>query len=820
MASYLINKIAKTLDAKLILRKPFYISQIFTDSRSVINPENSLFIAIKGVHHNGHNFIEELYKKDIRNFLISENEIISNKLNDANFIVVKNTVDALQKLVASHRRKFNIPIIGITGSNGKTIIKDWLSQILGEDKVITKSPKSYNSQIGVPLSVWQLNENSQIGIFEAGISQPGEMQNLQRIIQPKIGIITNIGNAHQENFENIREKIREKLLLFQSCNTLIYCKDHKNIQQEIYNSALLERTKFFTWALKQNADLEISEIKKEEQKTIISGNYRENKITISIPFTDNASIENAIHVWAMLLNLNYDNEIIAKRMKQLAPVAMRLELKQGINNCTIINDSYNSDIESLTIALDYLNQQNQHPVKTLIISDILQSGLQPEILYNEVSKLIKHKNVSKLIGIGENITKQKSKFDIPSDFFDSTDEFISHLRKTSFSDESILIKGARKFEFEKISDLLQEKAHRTVLEINLDALTHNLNYFRNKLSENTKIMIMVKAFSYGSGSFEIANLLEHHRVDYLGVAFADEGITLRKAGISLPILVLNPEQQAMASMVDYNLEPEIYSFSSLKSFILVLKSKNIKSYPVHIKIDTGMHRLGFLPNEINKLIETLLNSDLLVKSVFSHLTSADEDYEDEFTKHQFKVFEKVKSEFENSFKEGILFHILNSAGIERFPDNQYNMVRLGIGLYGISVGEKGLKNVSTLKTQILQIKTLSKDESIGYNRKGKLTRESKIAIIPIGYADGLSRLLSNGNGYVIVNGHKAPFIGNICMDMCMIDLTNIKAKEGNTVIVFGEENPVSQLAKRLHTIPYEIFTNISQRVKRIYFHEN
>lgn len=820
MEDYLISKIAEIIDGKLNVRKAHYINHLFTDSRSAFSTENGLFFAIAGQQHNGHHFIDELYQKGMRNFVVSDKKMKLNHLKNANIIFVDDTVQALQKLASFYRQQYNIPVIGITGSNGKTITKDWLSQLLDDDKIIVKSPKSYNSQIGVPLSIMQLNQSTQIGIFEAGISLPGEMEKIQRIIQPKIGIFTNIGNAHQENFTSIKEKIREKLILFKDCSTLIYCKDHKEIQQEIYQSDELSRIKHFTWAQKQNADLYITHIKKEPAFTLIVASYRNVQIDIQIPFTDAASIENAIHVWATMLYLNYSNAYIKPRMNQLVPLAMRLELKEGINNCTIINDSYNSDFESLKIALDYLLQQNQHQKRTLILSDILQSGLDPEQLYKNVYILMQQKGISRLIGIGKTIAQQKQEFGANAIFFETTEDFIQALNQIEFVDEAILLKGARKFTFEKISEALQKKAHRTVLEINLDAITYNLHYFKNKLEATTKIMVMVKAFSYGSGTFEIANLLEHNRVDYLGVAFADEGIALRKAGISTPIMVMNPEEQAMSSIIDYKLEPELYSFKSLQLFSRTLHRKKKEQYPVHIKIDTGMHRLGFTLKELPQLIQEIKNNQLVVQTVFSHLVGADDPAHDAFTLQQFNNFLQAKQVFEEQLQGHIVFHILNSAGIERFPQYQMDMVRLGIGLYGIG-SNPNLKNISTLKTQISQIKQLKKGETIGYNRAGKIEQDSTIATIPIGYADGLNRLLSNGAGQVSIHGKLAPIVGNICMDMTMVDITGIEhVKEGDTVILFGKEIPVTEIAKKLHTIPYEIFTSISERVKRVYFHEN
>ncbi len=570
----------------------------------------------------------------------------------------------------------------------------------------------------------------------------------------------------------------------------------------------------------------VGRITKSVSDTEIQGVYKNNFIRIVIPFTDEASIENAIHCWALLLYLGYQNELIAKRMRLLSPVAMRLELKEGINNCSIINDSYNSDLGSLAIALDFLNQQKQHPKKTIILSDILQSGQNEEMLYKEVAELIHKKGISRLIGIGEGISGQAHQFNIEKQFYRSTAEFLQQFNNSIFRDETILLKGARAFGFEDISKIIQQKAHETVLEINLNAIVHNLNYFKSKIKADTKIMAMVKAFSYGSGSFEIANILQFHRVDYLAVAYADEGIELRKAGITMPIMVMNPEEQSYDAMIQYNLEPEIYSFRVLSLFEETLKRSernNLQPVPIHIKLDTGMHRLGFDEDEMNELIVRIKNNKhLTIKSVFSHLAASDEPEHDDFTWSQIKKFTVMSEKIMSHFSYPILKHILNSAGISRFPDAQFEMVRLGIGLYGIGANatEQGqLQNVSTLKTSISQIKNIPYNETIGYSRKGLATRDMQIATVPIGYADGLNRKLSNGAGKMMVKGKAAPIVGNVCMDMCMIDITDIKANENDEVIIFGDSNPITEVAKDIGTIPYEVLTNVSRRVKRVYYQE-
>lgn len=825
--SYSVSTISSIVNGTFTgLNGDHLIKNLLIDSRKLNDVDTSLFFAIKGERHDGHTYINELYEKGIRSFVVTRLPEQPERFPAANFIIVKNTLTALQQLCAYHRKQFKIPIIGITGSNGKTIVKEWLYQLLREDKHIVRSPKSFNSQVGVPLSVWQLSKEHKLGIFEAGISLPQEMQLLETIIQPTIGLITNIGRAHDENFADQKQKVAEKLKLFSNAEVLIYSKDYTLIQDAITADKQLTNLSLFTWSRKLRADLLIGRITKGNNDSEIQGIYKNSFIRITIPFTDEASIENAIHCWAMMLYLGYENEVIAERMRLLSPVAMRLELKEGINNCSIINDSYNSDLGSLAIALDFLNQQKQHPRKTLILSDILQSGYTNESLYKEVAELIDKKGISRLIGIGPGISEQADLFHVEKSFYPSTHDFLNEFNNALFHNETILLKGARIFGFEAISKIIQQKAHETVLEINLNSIVHNLNYFRSKVKAETRIMAMVKAFSYGSGSFEIANILQFHRVDYLAVAYADEGVELRKAGITMPIMVMNPEEQSYDAMILYNLEPEIYSFRVLNLFEETLKRSerpNQQPVMIHLKLDTGMHRLGFEEADINELIVKIQNNKQLhIKSIFSHLAASDEPEHDDFTWQQIKSFTTMSEKIKTHFAYPIYKHILNSAGVSRFPDAQFDMVRLGIGLYGIGANtteQLQLQNVSTLKTSISQIKNIPANETIGYSRKGVAINDMRIATVPIGYADGLSRKLSNGKGRMIIKGKTAPIVGNVCMDMCMIDITDIAANENDEVIVFGNENPITEVAKDIGTIPYEVLTNISRRVKRVYFQE-
>lgn len=819
---YAIKEIARVIGAKTNQLLDDTVSLLLTDSRRLSFPEKSLFFALKTKTNDGHRYIQELYKLRVRNFVVSDMLPEFESMKDANFLIVKDTLRALQKLATHHRKQFNIPVIGITGSNGKTIVKEFLYQLLHNEFNIVRSPRSYNSQLGVPLSVWQMSEKNTLGIFEAGISQPDEMERLQPIIAPTIGIITNIGEAHQENFLSSNQKCMEKLTLFNDCEAIIYDGDDLFIANCIESACLSHKA--IAWSRTDSeAPLFIESIDKKEFETIIHCTLLGFNRVVTIPFTDDASIENVIHCMAVMLYLKPTSVNDVTKFLHLEPVAMRLDVKQGINNCLLINDTYNSDINSLDIALDF--QQSRRVGKqlksTLILSDILQSGTLPKSLYKKVADLVRRKKMDRIIGIGRDLKEYASVFEIEKEFYTTTEEFIKSPSFKKFKDELILIKGSRHFHFEQISEMLEKKVHETILEVNLDAIVHNFNQYRSKLKPETKMVCMVKAFGYGAGSYELAKTLQEHRCDYLAVAVADEGAELRKEGISIPIIVMNPEFSSFNVLFENHLEPEVYSFRLLDAMIRETERRGITSYPIHIKIDTGMHRLGFQPEDVPAICERLrAQSGVIARSVFSHLAGSDSYVFDDFTHQQLDKFTKAAGELENGLEYKVIKHILNSAGIERFAAYQMDMVRLGIGLYGVSAsGQKGLRNVSTLKTTILQIQNVPAGDSIGYSRMSYVKRDSRIAIIPIGYADGLDRHFSNGGGEVLINGQRCPIIGNICMDACMIDVTDIHAQEGDAVIIFGDELPVSELSDKLKTIPYEILTSISPRVKRVYFRE-
>ena len=791
------------------------IDNVSIDSRSLQNGAHTLFFALTGPNNDAHVYIGDLIEKGVQNFVVTH---IPEKVTDkANYLVVDNTLTALQQLAAYYRSLFHFPIIGLTGSNGKTIVKEWLNFLLSPDHNVIRSPKSYNSQVGVPLSIIAINEKHNLGIFEAGISTVSEMDKLEKIIKPSIGILTNIGSSHDEGFQNTEEKIKEKTLLFRESEVVIYQKNN------LVEKFLSPKTKTFNWSFEsKEADVFIFKTEVKDNSTTIFYQYHFGDFELTVPFLDKASIENAISCLLVLLYLEYDSATIQSRMELLYPVEMRLKVKNGINNCSIIDDSYSSDFQSLKIALDFLESQKQNKKKTVILSDIFQSGLSNEELYTRVSKLIVSNHISRVIGIGETISAFQDQF-VNCITFKNTEEFVSRFDTLDFANETILIKGARSFHFEEIVNLLEEKTHETILEINLNAISHNLNFFKSKLKPNVKIMVMVKAFGYGNGGLEIAKLLEYHKVDYLGVAFADEGISLRMGGIKTPIMVLNPESTSFPAIIQYQLEPEIYTIKGLRSFLKIAQQKNLKHYPIHIKIDTGMHRLGFEQESIAELIQTLKgNQTVEVKSILSHMATSDDLKHRDFALSQIHLFERLTTKIMDELSIRPIRHILNTSGITNYPQAQFDMTRLGIGLYGVSNDaeeQKELENVGTLKSIISQIRNIPAGDSVGYGRRFMAEKPTKVATIPIGYADGISRGWGNGKGYVTIKNKKATILGSICMDMLMVDVTEIDCKEGDAVIIFGESPTVTEMAYKLNTIPYEILTSISQRVKRVFYRE-
>ena len=862
--TYTIEKVTTLIGARRYGDHDANVRWLLTDSRSLCFPEETLFFALHSKRNDGHHYIGELYRRGVRSFVVEQ--VPEHPQQDANYLKVPSTLAALQRLAERHRDEFDIPIVGITGSNGKTMVKEWLYQLLLPSQKIVRSPRSYNSQIGVPLSVWLLNEQTEVGIFEAGISQPGEMMALHDIIQPTVGILTCLTDAHQENFRSMEEKCLEKLELMHDTTAMIYPSDDNTVSRCIRR--MHYQGEKIGWSrTDEQAPFFVKEQTQTVQKTHIVYIYKGKTGEYEIPFIDEASIEDSIICAVTALHLGLTPGQLAERMPRLEPIAMRLEVKQGQHGCTLINDSYNSDINSLDIALDFMNRRQQQTAKrTLILSDIYQSGEQPEELYQQVNDLCMKRGIDKLIGIGEEVSAQSHTFQVGEKFFfATTQDFLGSMVFHQLHDEVILLKGSRRFGFEHITELLEQKVHETILEVNLNALVDNLNYFRSFLNPETKMVCMVKADAYGAGAVEVSKTLQDHRVDYLAVAVADEGVALRKAGITANIMIMNPEMTAFKTMFDYDLEPEVYSFRLLDALVKAARKEGITGWPVHIKLDTGMHRLGFDPEyDIDELIDRLHHQQAVIpRSVFSHFVGSDSDDFDDFSARQFALFDKGSRSLQAAFSHKILRHMDNSAGIEHFPERQMDMCRLGIGLYGVNPYEphepyepnesyepnepyepnesyepnepnesyesyephrphrphEPLKTVSTLKTTILQLRHVKAGDSIGYSRRTILDRDSVIGAIPIGYADGLDRHLGNRRGYCLVNGQRAEYVGNICMDVAMIDVTDIDCREGDTVEIFGQNLPVTVLSDTIDTIPYEVLTSVSPRVKKVYYQD-
>lgn len=822
---YTIEKVATLIGARRIGGTDAVIGWILTDSRSLCFPEESLFFALRSERNDGHKYVPELYRRGVRNFVVEQvPENVADDYPGANFLKVVDALEALQRLAERHRDEFDIPVVGITGSNGKTMVKEWLYQLLSPQMVVTRSPKSYNSQIGVPLSVWLLDGKTQVGLFEAGISMPGEMRTLRDIIQPTIGVLTSLGAAHQENFRSMDEKCAEKLSLFHDAKVVVYNSDDETV------SRCMRRSGFsgvkIGWSRESTQEaMFISGVAADGETTVVDYVYNGTSGTYRLPFIDAASVECSFACACVALYLGVTAGSLAARMAALEPVAMRLEVKEGRNGCTLINDSYNSDVNSLDIALDFMNRRPDHKGRrrTLILSDIYQSGEAPDTLYGEVSELAVKRGVEKFIGIGGDLEASAASIRVAEKyFFSNVGQFVRSPVFGALRDEVILIKGSRSFGFDHITELLEQKVHETILEVNLNAVVENLNYYRSFMRPETKLVCMVKADAYGTGAVEVAKTLQEHRVDYLAVAVADEGVTLRKNGITGNIMIMNPEMTSFKTMFDYDLEPEVYSFRLMDALIKAAEKEGITGYPVHVKLDTGMHRLGFDPvADIDEIISRLKHQNAIIpRSVFSHFVGSDSDDFDSFSAAQFALFDEGSRRLQAAFDHKILRHIDNTAGIEHFPGRQLDMCRLGLGLYGIDSRDNRILNtVATLKTTILQLRNVLKEDTVGYSRKGRLTRDSVIAAIPIGYADGLNRHLGCGRCYCLVNGHKAPYVGNICMDVTMIDVTGIDCREGDTVEIFGGNLPVTVLSDALDTIPYEVLTSVSGRVKKVYFQD-
>ena len=829
--TYSIEKVTSLIGAHRYGTAATAVGFLLTDSRSLSFAEETLFFALKSERNDGHRYLADLHRRGVRNFVVERlpenySAEAGAEWADSNLLVVKSPLAALQRLAERHRDAFDIPVVGITGSNGKTMVKEWLYQLLMPSMNVTRSPRSYNSQIGVPLSVWQMGENTDVALFEAGISKVGEMARLTDIIQPTIGVFTSLGMAHQENFLSMEDKCREKFRLFRDCGTLVYPVDNDVVFRVLCQSDFAGEK--LGWSMHDaSAAFYISDISKTDTSTNIHYIYKGTQEgSYTLPFISEAAVENSITCAVTALHLGLTPRLLAERMALLEPVAMRLEVKEGRNGCTLINDSYNSDLASLDIALDFMQRRPDHKGRrrTLILSDIDQSGLATAELARQIADMIARRGIDKFIAIGTELSALSAhSARLPETFFfATTEDFMGSQCFATLSNEVILIKGARRFRFDRITDQLVEKVHETTLEVNLSAVVANLNWYRSQMKPGTKLVCMIKADGYGAGAVEIAKTLQDHRVDYLAVAVADEGVALRQAGITANIMIMNPEMTAFKTMFDYDLEPEVYSFRLLDALRHAARKEGITGWPIHVKLDTGMHRLGFHPvDDMPRLVDYLKSQNALTpRSVFSHFVGSDGDEFDDFSQQQYDLYLRGADTLQEAFPHHIIRHICNSAGIEHFPSRQLDMCRLGLGLYGINPRDNGvINNVSTLKTTILQLHNVKAGESIGYSRRTILERDSLIAAIPIGYADGLNRHLGNRNAYCLVNGQKADYVGNICMDVCMIDVTGIDCREGDSVEIFGDNLPVTVLSDKLGTIPYEILTLVSNRVKRVYYEE-
>ncbi|MBR1712840.1 MAG: bifunctional UDP-N-acetylmuramoyl-tripeptide:D-alanyl-D-alanine ligase/alanine racemase [Alloprevotella sp.] len=819
---YTIETIASLVGARIegAHQPEARIDWLLTDSRSLAFPETTIFFALRTRTGDGHRYIEDLYRRGMRHFVVEEG---ARELAEATFLIVPSPLRALQRLAERHREEYSLPVVGVTGSNGKTVVKEWLYQLLGPRMKVTRSPRSYNSQVGVPLSVCLLTEQTELGIFEAGISQPGEMATLRDIIQPTVGVMTNIGQAHQENFGSLEQKCREKLSLFDGAEVLVYDADNAVVRACLGQSGF--RGRRFGWSRTDaDAPLYVESVTAEGDSTHIIYRYAGTRGDLRLPFSDAASAENALHCLAVCLLLGCTPQYVAERMPLLETVAMRLEVKRGVRGMTIINDSYNSDINSLHIALDFAERRaaDEGSGFTLVLSDIQQSELPAGELYAQVADMVAHRRVARLVGIGPELCKARGRFaQLPCEqhFFADTPQ-AADLWSRLPQGGLVLLKGARAFHFERIEETLVQKVHETTLEVSLEAVAANLNHYRSYLRPGTKMVCMIKASAYGSGAVEIARTLQDRGADYLAVAVADEGAELRKAGITADIIVMNPELSSFPTLFEYRLQPEVYSFELLEALIRAAKREGITDFPVHIKLDTGMRRLGFDPEkDIPRLTDRLHRQAALIpRSIFSHFAGADTPELDGYSAGQFRLFDEASRQFQAAFPHKVLRHICNSAGIERFPERHLDMVRLGLGLYGINpVTNKVIHNVASLRTTVLQVRDVPAGGTVGYGRRGRLEGPGRVAAIPVGYADGLDRRLGNGRGYCLVGGRRAPYVGNICMDVSMIDVTGIPCRAGDAVEVFGDALPVTVLSDALGTIPYEVLTSVSERVKRVYF---
>lgn len=812
MSGYKLAELQSVVNGQLHGPGECLIDHLAYDSRLEHPYSTTLFIAFKGEHHDGHAYIKQMYDKGVRNFLVQE--IPAACPSDASILVTPDTLLALQQIAAAHRQKFDLPVIAITGSNGKTVVKEWLNHLLKSHRHVVRSPGSWNSQIGVPLSIWRMNKEHEIALFEAGISERGEMTRIAEMLQPTIGIFTNLGAAHAAGFEDSTQKAQEKASLFTHCEKVVFCLDHQ-IVFDALQSAGVKEEQHVCWSREKEAFLRVIGQEEHNGGTRIMYKHGGKAHEIFLPFSDDASLENALHCLTLCLLLGLSKDELKDKMRTLEALEMRLQVLEGSNGSIVLNDSYSNDPESLRVALEQLARLAGKRKKLAIISDMDERELDDESIYKEVASLLEHADLHTVHFVGERLAsfaEHKNYHKHPT-----TQALIDSLEGQRFDHQAILVKGARSFGLERVVKRLQAKKHGSVLEVNLGAIKHNLGAYRVRIPKNTRIMVMLKAFGYGSGAPELGRLLEYEQVDYFGVAYASEGIQLRQEGINTPIMVMNTSGMDWAGFERFALEPTIHEIDQLRSFKHHFR-ENLKQVGVHLELDTGMHRLGFTPEQLPQLIQEL--DGIKVLSVFSHLAASDSSEHDDFTKEQLESHTQMCASLQSTLKSPFMTHVLNSSGISRFAEQAGDMVRLGIGLYGYDKAASGLIPAISLRSIISQIKPLKAGETVGYDRSFRAEKAMRMAVLPIGYADGLRRSLSNGAGVVYIKGSAAPIIGKVCMDMCMIDASDIDCGVGDSAVFFDAEHSLEEFASRMETIPYEVLTSFSQRIERRYLRDN
>lgn len=812
MARYTLAAISEGISCQLVGSGSAVVDHLAIDSRQLHPHDSTLFVAIKGSHHDGHAHVQEMYDAGTRCFVVERPDGLP---QDANYLVVDDSLRALQMLAIWHRSSSQITSVGITGSNGKTIVKEWLNELIGDSKSVIRSPGSWNSQIGVALSIWRIEERHTIGLFEAGISRPNEMDRLKEMIAPQMGIFTNLGPAHSEGFESDKHKAAEKAQLFSECESVVCCRDHQVVVDALLNAGLGEE-RLLTWSRQGKAPMQI--LSEEEtaygKKCIVR--YEGKAHELDIPFSDDASAENIFHAVLAGLALGVTFRVLKERVRELQPLDMRLQLIEGKGGSTILNDAYSNDPISLNIALDRLRAIASSRSKVAILStmeDVRKNDLGAN---SALAEMLRRAELEKVYVIGPNPDSYKGA-GITLHYPD-TEALLRSIKEEEFVGKAILIKGSRKYQLERIVERLRAKSHGAVLEVNLSAIKHNLDTYRDLLDERTSVMVMLKAFGYGGGATEIARLLEYEKIDGIGVAYATEGVQLRQDGITTPILVMNTADTGWDVFNRFELQPTVHSIPQLSSLIAYMDAGG-GVIDIHLELDSGMNRLGIKKSELDGLLDLIrVKSKVYISSVFSHLAASDSEIHDDFTNEQIDTFNNMFEHISKVLGYAPKRHILNSSGISRHSDHQMDMVRLGIGLYGYdgTLERNTLRPALSLSAAISQIKHVREGESVGYGRSYIADRDTRIAVLPIGYADGLRRTLSNGVGNFWIGNKAVPIVGKVCMDMTMIDVTNVTCEVGTQAWLFDERRGMDDLCAALETIPYEVLCSLSTRIERRY----